>query len=163
MTEAGFNRVVAMIMPWDFWAQHQCTRPWGWNFPNGCVRCQGILDSYFEWRASLPKTRNKKQRKLDAKRVNYGSPFEPVHCCACNKRLDRLDDWTRGGSRYCGEHYRTPLQFRQSHAPDEVKRVQENIVRAFESTPLQRLQQFAADTGVPVSFEIAEKAMKGGG
>lgn len=30
-------------------------------------------------------------------------------------------------------------------------------------TPLQRLQQFAAKNGEPVSFEIAEVAMKGGG
>lgn len=37
------------------------------------------------------------------------------------------------------------------------------FARIADLSPLQRLQQFAADTGVPVSFEIAEKAMKGGG
>lgn len=72
---------------------------------------------------------------------------------------------------------RTPLQFHQGQVQEDVKRVQENIMRAWElrkldaaklwepwddRTPLQRLQQFAADTGVPVSFEIAERAMKGG-
>lgn len=42
MTEAGFNRVVAMIQPWDFRTRHHCTKPWGWDFPVGCVKCQGI-------------------------------------------------------------------------------------------------------------------------
>ncbi len=36
-------------------------------------------------------------------------------------------------------------------------------VDLLEPTPLQRLLKFAADDGTPVSFEIAEKAMKGGG
>lgn len=63
MTEAGFNRVVAMIQPLDFYTPHACTRPWGWSFPLGCAKCRGTLDNYNEWRASLPKVRNKKQRK----------------------------------------------------------------------------------------------------
>lgn len=84
------------------------------------------------------------------------------------------DDWP---SPTAQKMPRVPLQFHQGQVPEDVKRIQENIMLAWElrkldaaklweswddRTPLQRLQQFAADTGVPVSFEIAEKAMKGG-
>lgn len=47
MTEAGFNRVVEMITHRDFVLRY--------GF--------GSETAYHEWRASLPKTRNKKQRK----------------------------------------------------------------------------------------------------
>ena len=110
MTEAGFNRVVAMIRWQDFVHRDSSGQligcPW---------------DQWGEWRASLPKVRNKKQRKSDAKR-------EALHERA-------REAWV--------EAFGAP--------PPDMR------------TPLQRLQLFAADTGVPVSFEIAEKAMKGGG
>lgn len=115
MTEAGFNRVVAMIQWQDF-------------VPSGTFGVTFLAKeiiaaekAWKEWRASLPKVRNKKQRKADAKRA-------ALH--------DRAREaWT--------EVFGAP--------PPDMR------------TPLQRLQQFAADTGVPVSFEIAEAAMKGGG
>lgn len=166
MTEAGFNRVVAMIQPWDFHHRLRCDAPWGYSVFTYCDECRRAKQHFDEWRASLPKTRNKKQRKA-AKRVNYGSPFPPVHCCACDKRLDLLDDWTRGGSRYCGACYRETSRHNPLPPAVLADALQDPIGptsgRLLKATPLQRLQQFAVDTGVPVSFEIAEKAMKGGG
>ena len=57
-------------------------------------------------------------------------------------------------------HSETPLEVLQ-RGVREVEAA--TIAPLHPRTPLQRLQQFAADTGVPVSFEIAEAAMKGGG
>lgn len=137
MTEAGFNRVVEMITWEEFAPRDRFGDVCGADFPMSWVR-------YDRWRASLPKTRNKKQRKADAKRAalhesareQFEAIFPPVHCCECEKKLDLFDDYQRDGKRYCAEHF---------------------------VAPLQRLMRFAVDTGVPVSFEIAEKAMKGGG
>ena len=144
MTEAGFNRVVAMIQPWDFWVPHRCDRPWGWNFPCGkCATCQTFVDRYNDWRASLPKTRNKKQRKKDRDLVvqqHIKAKFfagRRVKCAAGCSTIIVLDYVS------CPDTSRTCIKC--------------------SLTPIQRLQQFAADTGVPVSFEIAEAAMKGGG
>lgn len=79
MTEAGFNRVVAMIQPWHFEKPCSITRsPFGHyhicvckacapEHPQPCALCERAHQSFLEWRASLPKTRNKKQRKADAK------------------------------------------------------------------------------------------------
>lgn len=129
MTEAGFNRVVDMIRWQDFAPRDRWGRVCGADFLESWTH-------WSRWRASLPKVRNKKQRKSHAKRVNFGSPYPAVHCCECDKKLGLFDDYTRDGKRYCAAHY---------------------------VTPLQRLLKFAADDGTPVSFEIAEKAMKGGG
>jgi hypothetical protein len=67
MTEAGFNRVVAMIDVSCFMRRHFCDPPWGAlsrvYCSNVCQACMDTLHRYNEWRASLPKTRNKKQRK----------------------------------------------------------------------------------------------------
>jgi hypothetical protein len=128
MTEAGFNRVVAMIQLRDF----------------GVPVSSASEKRYRDWRASLPKVRNKKQRKADAKREalhesareQFEAIFPPVQCCVCDKKLDLFDDYQRDGKRYCAEHF---------------------------IAPLQRLMRFAAEDGTPVSFEIAEAAMKGGG
>ncbi len=120
MTEAGFNRVVAMIQDFDFHLG-PCVPVWERSWFTSCPRCVDASVNYLEWRASLPKTRNKKQRKADAKR-------------------EALHERARGA---WVEAFGTP--------PPDMR------------TQLQRLQQFAADTGVPVGFEIAEAAMKGGG
>ena len=74
MTEAGFNRVVETIDEYCFTRRHFCTASWtsvkGLRFcAAGCRGCLETTQRYEEWRASLPKTRNKKQRKADAKRA----------------------------------------------------------------------------------------------
>lgn len=114
MTEAGFNRVKGMIRWEDFAPRDSHGRICGADFLESWNR-------YQSWVKSLPKVRNKKQRKADAKRT------------ALHERA--REAWT--------EAFGAP--------PPDMR------------TPLQRLQKFAADTGVPVSFEIAEAAMKGGG
>lgn len=136
MTEAGFNRVVAMVQWYDFLRPLQARM---------CIgeRDRLAQNAWREWRASLPKTRNKRQRKADAKRTalhesareQFEAIFPPVHCCSCDKKLELFDDYVKSGKRYCRACYGN-------------------------QTPFQRLQQFAADTGVPVSFEIAELAGK---
>lgn len=140
MTEAGFNRVVAMIQPWDFnrvrWFP-------GLRWGPGWIEAEA---EYNEWRASLPKTRNKKQRKADARKA-FGA------------LLDALPE-VSGMLAAASMHFAEPGP---RVMPDMSNWDFENIPNDdAEQTPLQRLQQFAADTGVPVSFEIAEKAMKGG-
>jgi hypothetical protein len=128
MTEAGFNRVVAMIQLRDF----------------GVPVSSASEQRYRDWRASLPKTRNKRQRKADAKRTalhestreQFEAIFPPVHCCVCEKKLELFDEWARDGRRCCCSC---------AHG---------------QQTPLQRLLTFAAEDGTPVSFEIAEKAMR---
>jgi hypothetical protein len=137
MTEAGFNRVVAMMTWEDFAPRDRFGDVCGADFPMSWVR-------YDRWLASLPKTRNKKQRKADAKRAalyesareQFDAIFPPVHCCECNKKLELFDDYQRDGKRCCYSCYHN-------------------------QTPLQRLLKFAAETDTPVSFEIAEAAMKG--
>jgi len=62
MTEAGFNRVVAMITYRDFMRRVPFESELWSDEP---LRAQ---KEWEEWRALHPKTRNKKQRKADAKR-----------------------------------------------------------------------------------------------
>jgi hypothetical protein len=67
MTEAGFNRVVSMIQPSMFHHRRRCDMPWGHNSPVYCDECMRAKQRYNDWYASLPRVRNKKQRKTDAK------------------------------------------------------------------------------------------------
>lgn len=97
MTEAGFNRVVEMIDEYCFTRRHFCTASWtsvkGLRFcAAGCKGCLETTQRYEEWRASLPKTRNKKRRKAanvprwteeDIRKMHEGSSeidafFEPT-------------------------------------------------------------------------------------
>ena len=60
MTEAGFNRVVAMITHKDFMSRDRFGGRCGADFHRACK-------AWEEWRWSLPKVRNKKQRKAAAR------------------------------------------------------------------------------------------------
>jgi hypothetical protein len=141
MTEAGFNRVVAMIQPWDFHHRRRCNTPWGYSGFTYCDECRRAKQRFDEWRASLPKTRNKKQRKK-AKRAAFEAVLDG---------LPEVSGMLAARESFFGLAKSVPVvDGPLASRPDLLQ------------TPLQRLQQFAADTGVPVSFEIAEKAMKGG-
>lgn len=61
MTEAGFNRVVAMITHVTF------TRRVPFELELWSNEPARARDEWSEWKASLPKTRNKKQRKAAVK------------------------------------------------------------------------------------------------
>ena len=149
MTDAGFNRVVAMIHPWDFHDRLRCDTPWGHNSPVYCDECRRAKQRFDDWRASLPKARNKKQRKADAKRMNHGLPYEPVHCAVCGKRLVRENDYTRDGKRYCREHYERPLvrPIADWHAPtaQEIVDNMKRHVAALEEQTLHRSGRVLSD------------------
>lgn len=156
MTEAGFNRVVAMIQDTDF-HRGSCVPVWERGWFTSCPRCSDATANYLEWRTSLPKTRNKKQRKADAKRALV----QPV------------DEWRAWTAQEIVDAMRRGIvEAREQTLKPYVPRVLPCsvcgrptggccTVMAPPGTPLQRLMRFAAEDGTPVSFEIAEKAMKG--
>lgn len=135
MTDAGFNRVVAMIQDTDF----------------------RYVADYCEWRILLPKVRNKKQRKADAKRALV----QPVDEWRAWTAQEIVDAMKRG---IVEAHEQTLKPYVPRVLPCSVCGRPTGgccTVMAPTGTPLQRLMRFAAEDGTPVSFEIAEKAMKG--
>jgi hypothetical protein len=118
MTEAGFNRVVAMIQLRDF----------------GVPVSPASEKRYRDWRASLPKTRNKKQRK--AANVPRWTEEDIRKARGGASEIDAFFSFDRRNMLIP-----TPPQSIGSDPDDPV----------------------AGEDGTPVSFEIAEAARKGGG
>lgn len=211
MTEAGFNRVVDMIRWQDFAPRDRWGRVCGADFLESWTH-------WSRWRASLPKTRNKKQRK--AANVPRWAEADIRKMHERSSEIDVFFTFDPGKAKarelvrqfYDGELGEpTPLQSIGSDPDDPVSTVppagdwptltaqgildtlnrgvaeaKEYTLRPFiprklpcsvcgrptggcctvmvpPGTPLRCLLKFATDDGTLVSFEIAEKAMKGDG
>lgn len=169
MTEAGFNRVVAMITYKEFMPRY----PFGMLLGLDIAAAE---KAWSEWRASLPKVRNKRQRKAANVQRWTEEDIRKMH--EPSAAIDAFFELANSVPVVDGPLAARPdlltspsSEWRSPSAQEMLDTLNQGIREAYEQTtkpfvprtPLQRLQQFAADTGVPVSFEIAEAAMKGGG